>query len=288
MATRSTLARQSVIVFVLAAAGAVGIALTAIPAAAEPAPPTRMDLRGVNFVSACGFSHRAPDDPIVHPGRPGRSHDHSFVGSRSTNAFSTLASLRSRGTSCMRSADTAAYWMPTLFVDGKAVVPNHAQIYYRRKTIAPVRAFPPGLKMIAGDATARHPQPRRVTFWNCGIAGGVQPSATVPTCPDSRRRALRLHVSFPSCWDGVGLDSADHQSHVAYATRGRCPRTHPVELPAITLIFRYAVTGAGEVELASGGQFSAHADFFNAWDEAELERLVDGCLNALRHCARGD
>ena len=26
-------------------------------------------LQGVNFVSACGFSHRAPDDPIVFPGQ---------------------------------------------------------------------------------------------------------------------------------------------------------------------------------------------------------------------------
>ena len=33
----------------------------------------------VNFVSVCRFSHRAPDDPIVYPGQPGLSHDHSFV-----------------------------------------------------------------------------------------------------------------------------------------------------------------------------------------------------------------
>ena len=55
----------------------------------------------------------------------------------------------------------------------------------------------------------------------------------------------------------------------------------------ITLILRYPVTGAGKVELASVGQFSAHADFFNAWNQGELNRLVDGCLNALRHCGRG-
>ena len=34
--------------------------------------------------------------------------------------------------------------------------------------------------------------------------------------------------------------------------------------------------------------FRAHGDFFNAWDAAEPERLVGGCLNALRHCQRGD
>ena len=35
-------------------------------------------------------------------------------------------------------------------------------------------------------------------------------------------------------------------------------------------------------------QFSAHADFFNAWKQGQLTRLVNSCLNALRHCARGN
>ena len=84
-------------------------------------------LRGVNFVSACTFTHRAPDDPIVFFGRPGASHDHSFVGNTSTNASSTLESLLAAGTTCHRPGDTAAYWMPTLLVDGRPVMPVHAR-----------------------------------------------------------------------------------------------------------------------------------------------------------------
>ena len=42
-----------------------------------------------------------------------------------------------------------------------------------------------------------------------------------------------------------------------------------------------------QLELASGGIYSAHADFFNAWNETALTRLTNGCLNALRHCGRG-
>ena len=71
-------------------------------------------LRGVNFVSGCRFSHRNQDDPIVYPGQPGKSHDHSFIGNDTTNAFSTLASLQGQSSSCRRAGDTAAYWMPTL------------------------------------------------------------------------------------------------------------------------------------------------------------------------------
>ena len=37
------------------------------------------------FVVECGFSHAAPDDPIVHPGHAGVSHLHTFFGSTVTS-----------------------------------------------------------------------------------------------------------------------------------------------------------------------------------------------------------
>jgi len=255
------------------------------PGSGKAARPAQ--LTGVNFVSNCGFSHRAPDDPIVAPDRPGASHDHTFVGNTSTSAFSTLRSLRRASTTCRRAGDTAAYWAPTLLVDGRAVEPLGATIYYRRRTLDEVRPFPPGFRMIAGSAAARTPQDRRITFWNCGALSGIPPSSTVPSCSGGRATSLRLHVTFPSCWNGTNLDSADHQSHVAYAMRGTCPASHPVAVPAISLILRYPISGAGTVELSSVGQFSGHADFFNAWNQGQLRRLVDACLNALRHCGRG-
>ena len=252
---------------------------------------TRADLRGVNFVENCRFSHAAPDDPIVFPGKFGASHHHSFVGNNSTNAASTYDSLRAAPTSCERRADTAAYWVPTLYAGTTEVTPDGATIYYRRATLAEVQPFPDNLRMIAGDATATAPQGMRVTFWNCGVLAGVPPSSTIPVCPSGRGSFLRLHVRFPSCWNGTSLDSADHKSHMAYAVRASCPSTHPVAVPAIELIYRYrsasGLLGAQEpLALASGGQLSAHGDFFNAWRPQALERLVDGCLNALVHCGR--
>ena len=173
-------------------------------------------------------------------------------------------------------------------MNGSAVEPLGATIYYRRRTLEPVRAFPPGFRLIAGNGAARSPQDLRVTFWNCGAQSDVRPSSTVPSCPAGRMTALRLHVTFPSCWNGRSKDSADHQSHAAYPRRGQCPATHPVAVPALSLILRYpAIAPGASVELSSVGQFSAHADFFNAWNQGELARLVDGCLNALRHCGRG-
>ena len=282
-----TLRRALVIALLAAAAVVVSVATASPNDRGRGQKGMKRQLAGVNFISACRFSHRSMDDPIVYPGKPGLSHDHSFVGNVSTSAFSTVDSLQAATTTCQRKADTAGYWMPTLLVGGNPVNPQSATIYYRRRTASNVRPFPAGLKMIAGSARATAPQSLAVTYWNCGAQTGIAPSSTVPTCPDSGRASLRLHVNFPDCWDGSNLDSPDHVSHMAYSARGSCPATHPVAVPRISLIYKYAVAGGADVTLASGGQFSAHADFFNAWQQGQLNRLVNSCLNALRHCGRG-
>jgi hypothetical protein len=285
MPVRRLLNVRLALVLALVAAGAVGsVALAG--GGSSGAGPDIAELDGVEFISVCPFSHRAPDDPIVLPRQPDRSHDHTFLGNVSTDAFSTAGSLRQQATTCQRSEDTAAYWAPTLSRSGKQIEPAEAVTYYRRTTLARARAFPPGLMVVAGDAGATRPQSLRTTFWDCGEHGGVAPSATVPDCPDERSKSLRLNVRFPDCWDGVRLDSADHKRHMAYSQRGRCPATHRVALPTLTIVLQYPITGGADVALASGGQLSGHADFINAWDQKGLSRLVESCLNALRRCER--
>ena len=93
-----------------------------------------------------------------------------------------------------------------------------------------------------------------------------------------------MHVRFPNCWDGANLDSADHKSHMAYAARGVCPADHPVPVPSLQVNVTYPVTGGPGVELASGGQYSGHADFVNAWNQDELSRLVTSCIDSGLGC----
>jgi len=236
-----------------------------------------------NFISACAFSHQSNDDPIVYPNQFGKSHLHQFMGNDSTNAASTLQSLLSASTSCRRSGDTAAYWAPALLQGTTPVAPTGATIYYRRSTLKAVKPFPAGLKMIAGASSATTAQSARVTYWNCGPLVDVANSSEIPTCPGGGAN-LRLHVRLPSCWDGKNLDSADHKSHMAYAIGRRCPKSHPVSVPAVELIMKYPVLGGAGFQLSSGGQYSGHADFFNAWSQQELTRLVRSCLNAVRVC----
>jgi hypothetical protein len=236
-----------------------------------------------NFTSNCRFSHGNNDDPIMFPGKPGRSHGHSYFGNTSTNASSTLASLRRAGTTCHRRADRAAYWAPTL-VDARhrPIHPLSASIYYIRATIKPARAFPAGLRMIAGDAHASKPQSH--ILWGCGPTSGRSASRSIPTCPPRSDSTLQLTVTFPQCWNGRDLDSADHQRHLAYAQNGLCPSSHPVAVPALSMTVRYPVSGGPGYHLASGGAYSGHADFINSWDQRELARLIRDCLNAGREC----
>lgn len=135
-----------------------------------------------------------------------------------------------------------------------------------------------GLKIVAGSAMATSAQGTKITSWDCADDNTVPQSTTVPTCPLG---TLALHVNFPDCWDGVHLDSLDHQSHMAYVGKGKvCPPTHPVLLPRIRVNVRYPTTGGATAALASGGQYSGHADFFNVWVPSELRRLVKTCINA--------
>src|SRR5262245_59634953 len=154
-------------------------------------------------------------------------------------------------------------------------------MYYGRFTLVLARPFPIGPRMCAGRAAAERAQGTRVTFWSCGVHSKVRRSTHMLTCP--RGEFLHLAVFFPPCWDGRRLDSKDHISHLAYMRKGRCPATHPVAVPTLEELYRYPIRGGDGISLASGGLFSGHADFINAWEPASFRRLVEACLNQLIH-----
>jgi len=279
----------AIVLFVALASGPPGSA-SAAPAAQGTPPEGARPERGV-FATVCRFSHEAPDDPIVFPGQAGKSHLHTFFGNTTTGAASTYESLRAGATTCRTEEDGSGYWVPALFRNGAEVKPLTMKVYYRTGRHEPesVKAFPPGFRVVAGDATATSAQGLRTTFWLCrGLQGpdsqpGFGPTETPPTCPVEN--PLTLHVRFPECWDGVSLDSPDHKSHMAYGQFGLCPASHPVVLPSLALIAHYPIVGQpGTITLASGSGYSAHADFFNAWDQAFLARSVSECLNAGAQC----
>lgn len=246
------------------------------------------------FRTVCEFSHMNFDDPIVFPGIMDKAHLHTFFGNTRANAFSTADSLAKLGNSTCRGgiANRSSYWVPAL-VDpqGAPVAPIEAHVYYKTGYggVAPrdVRAFPQGLRMIAGDAKAATPD-QDYAYWDCLNDGGKHPRG-IPSC--SANDEMQMTVEFPQCWDGKNLDSPDHKSHMAYP-EGRCPATHPVAIPAITFNIRYKpiANPAGyhlssdAYDAAKPGGYSAHGDWFSAWDQAIVDTFVKNCDNAAVDC----
>lgn len=231
---------------------------------------------GPYFTVVCGFSHRNNDDPIRFPRQPGRSHNHTYIGNRNVTAVTTAETLRGGETTCDVGEDASTYWVPTVYVGGEPIPPLAGLVYYTKHVSGALVAPPPGLKLVAGNPAARRAQSKDVVSWSCGGIDGSPRFAALPSCgPDD---ALELEVKFQNCWNGRNVDSTNHKRHVAYSKAGRCPSTHPVRLPTITLVLLYPPVRRG---LLSAGRWATHGDFINGWDQEALERLTAG-LNADR------
>ena len=150
--------RTLLVVGVFLAAGAVALPAVAVRAVTRPVL-ARPFPGGRYFVVGCGFSHRNNDDAIALAGKPGTSHNHTYVGNLAVDAATTPESLLGGATSCGDAGDSSAYWVPTLYAGRRPLRPLVATIYYVRRTSGPVRALPAGLKMIAGRPARRSRSP---------------------------------------------------------------------------------------------------------------------------------
>ena len=284
----------------------------------------KAQLRGVNFVSGCRFSHRNTDDPIVYPGQPGKSHLHQFYGNTSADGNSTYSSLRSNGSStCMSPLNRSAYWMPAM-LDGKGNVvrPDHVTIYYKRRPASDPKCsltsgdpaaegncvpLPNGLRFVFGYDMVTGTPPTGQTYFNCAgptaVAGHYPDLPTaLANCPAGEGNRVGAVIKAPACWDGKNLDSPNHRDHVAYAAyyNGvyKCPSTHTYVIPGFTLQAWWGVAAednpklwslssdAMRPDLPAGSTF--HADWFGAWDNIIMGMWMDNCINKLLNCSAGD
>jgi hypothetical protein len=220
-----------------------------LPVPAAQAATPRFQIR-------CQTSHLAKVDPIVSPGVPS-AHLHEFFGNKTTSADSTYDSMVAGATTCSALADTAGYWVPALISpSGQVVRADNVLVYYRGEEGQTTTAFPPDLRMVSHKV----------------VSGS----------------SSNLIVKFPPCWDGVNTDSADHISHMANAKNRVCPSSHPVRVPASTVVVRYPVEITAEYSLSSGPLSTMHSDFWNTWQQSGLEALVAKCLNSATSCPRID
>jgi Domain of unknown function (DUF1996) len=230
------------------------------------------------FVVQCGVSHIAFDDPIVLPWQTGKSHQHQFFGNRAVTSDPGYDTAVGADTSCDQQLDTAAYWSPTLLAADGALVESQGMVAYYRpgNGVRPqdVDAYPPGFMMIAGNPSADAPGDIDVVAWSCG--GGARRDVEPIECPPGS--TLQMNVTFPDCWDGERLTTFGSETHVQYSDDG-CPESHPVAIPQLQLSIDFDPVDPLGLRLSSGPIQSAHADFWNTWDQDKLEREVELCLN---------
>ncbi|KAK6080579.1 WSC domain protein [Seiridium cupressi] len=82
-----------------------------------------------------------------------------------------------------------------------------------------VKAFQPGFRIFIGDVNARTTEEflrfRQLTYtWMDSDATRTPETLTFPTRPCSA--GVRVNARFPTCWDGVNLDSPDNMAHMVY------------------------------------------------------------------------
>lgn len=146
--------------------------------------------------------------------------------------------------------------------------------------------------MLAGNPMLRSfsntLEQRAINYACLGVSGPETNHLPLQNCPNG----VRAQVFFPSCWDGVNLDSTDHKSHMAYPDRvdsGKCPPSHPKRFISLfyevtwdTAKFNPRFDGGKQPFVFSNGDetgYGYHGDFVNGWDVATLQRAVTECTN---------
>lgn len=241
-------------------------------------------------------------DPIVSPGLVS-NHLHTIMGGNGFDFVMDYNSTQaSTCSSCTVEGDNSNYWVPTLWYhaeDGSfEAVPqlDGMTVYYlqRGKDGENLKSFPPGFRMVAGDPFLRSEgegHDREAISYAClDYNGGAKPETPgFPNynCPNG----LRAQVFFPSCWNGVDLDTTDHKSHMSYPVEaynsGSCPDGFPVHFVSIffeviwdTGKFANRWYGNKQPFVFSQGDptgFGGHGDFVMGWEEQHLQRAVDAC-----------
>jgi hypothetical protein len=285
------------------------------------------------FRFTCLGGHLSKNDPLVYPGQLDASHIHQFFGNTGTDQNSNYTSLRTTGGStCTRSLTESpqrtAYWMPAMLDGvGNAVKADWMNTYYKQLpktdpecaiTLDPTVVghcipIPNGIRFILGynmatgvggptDTNSRD-------YWamgfdcmdhvigNTSLTGFKHSLAEIwatGLCPVGSW--LRVAVTFPQCWNGKDLDSANHRDHIIYPPQSRCPGSHPYKVPEVAVSAFFTVdanfatwhlSSDDMLPVGSPAGKSLHMDYWEAWSPI-VKPLWQNCIDGHLSCSTGN
>ena len=285
------------------------------------------------FRMFCTAGQLLKDDPIVYPGQHNVGHLHQFFGNTGANGDSNYQSLRtSGGTTCGQSAtpfNRSAYWFPAMLDGtGNVIKPDFISLYYKRNSASDPMCsvssaehlgqcvdLPNGIRFVFGfNMKTMSVGTDPVVNFSCwdsedgtvsrGPATGVYQSIAAVAaagCPVGAQ--LVITPNAPNCWDGIHLDSADHRSHMAYATgpyyQGQmwraCPADHPYVIPNMETLIHFTVdanlakwhVSSDEMVAGAANGSTFHVDYWEAWSPTIKANWHQHCIDLHMSCSNG-
>lgn len=212
------------------------------------------------------------------------NHVHAFYGAKAllpNTSYDDLRAVPSDEVSGQIAENKSLYWHPAVYrelSDGTLELQETAMsIYYIWDAKDPnVRAFDPGFAMIAGFED-RISDKADFTFV-CEDSGLETDTFQDDPCPGE----FFIEFRMPNCWNGQPRDPND--SHVTYSNDGGndgesfCPPDF-FKIPQLWFFVEFPNGYKGGNHVFSDGSSVIHFDYFNGWDERELESALRNCDN---------
>jgi hypothetical protein len=174
--------------------------------------------------------------------------------------------------------------------DGVIQRPERVQITFQGSPVGKVVAMPRFLRVLYGDAKVSTNGPANAkASWTCT---GFENRLTdkYPICPNGSK-VKRIHT-FPSCWDGKNIDSANHRTHIVFPdASGKCAKGFRA-VPKLQISLTYNIPHDIQVKKQykvdafpqeKHNPLSDHDDFANVMSQRLMNNLVN-CVNRNRTC----
>ncbi len=223
---------------------------------------------GPRIAATCFRSHESTADAIFRPTTMPPAHLHVFFGNKTTDNDSTYASLRAGETECKQEDDKSAWWNPAVYWGDQKINAGRAVIYFQPSDNLPkeqIKLFPPGF-----EAIARGPK------FQCG--NGDFKTTPFKSCDADN---MKIRLTYKQC---LNPNSDVVEENLVGPVNGRCPTTHPKQLPEIQYDLTFPLpdsTGPITVAGTTGPHqdpTTFHSDFVNAWNQDRLKELIQDCI----------